>query len=223
MRGAIPLFVIALVASSIGYRLLPVHSFSASQSSPPAISRIDVGRPVERGAPGAADGVALGGAPALRREHRGALGEADGVLPEGATVFDGEYPGVADLDADLLGALRTAARDAAGRGVVFYVTSGWRSPQYQRRLLREAVTEYGSEEEAARWVGTPETSAHVSGEAVDIGSSAATDWLSAHGAEYGLCQVYANEPWHYELRIEATDHGCPAMYADPTNDPRMRP
>jgi hypothetical protein len=45
--------------------------------------------------------------------------------------------------------------------------------------------------------------------------------LSLHGAEYGLCQIYGNEPWHYELRPEAIDHGCPATYADPTQDPRM--
>ena len=49
----------------------------------------------------------------------------------------------------------------------------------------------------------------------------ATAWLSEHGAEYGLCQIYSNEPWHYELRPEAIDQGCPPMYADPTNDPRM--
>ena len=50
----------------------------------------------------------------------------------------------------------------------------------------------------------------------------ATAWLSEHGSEYGLCQIYGNEPWHYELRPEAIDHGCPPMYADPTHDPRMQ-
>jgi hypothetical protein len=88
-------------------------------------------------------------------------------------------------------------------------------------LLRQAVSKYGSEAAAARWVATPKTSAHVAGEAVDIRAGAATQWLSAHGAGYGLCQVYGNEPWHYELRPAAAGHGCPAMYADPTRDPRM--
>ena len=46
-------------------------------------------------------------------------------------------------------------------------------------------------------------------------------WLSRHGAEYGLCRIYRNEPWHYELRPEAIDDGCPSMYADPRHDPRM--
>ena len=158
----------------------------------------------------------------LRGEHGGALGEADGVVPEGATVFDDEIPGVGNLDPALLGALRQAATDAAADGVELFVDSGWRSAEYQNQLLREAVSEYGSEVEAARWVATAETSAHVSGDAVDISPDGATVWLSEHGAEYGLCQIYSNEPWHYELRPEAVDHGCPRMYADPTHDPRMQ-
>jgi zinc D-Ala-D-Ala carboxypeptidase len=131
-------------------------------------------------------------------------------------------PGVAKLDADLLGALRRAATDGADDGVQFYVDSGWRSPEYQERLLREAISKYGSEAEATRWVATPETSAHVKGNAVDIGPSGAAAWLAEHGAAYGLCQTYCNEPWHYELRPEAIAHGCPAMYDDPTHDPRMQ-
>jgi hypothetical protein len=143
-------------------------------------------------------------------------------VPDGTTVFDDEIPGVANLDPALLGALRRAATAAADDGVEFLVDSGWRSPEYQQHLLDEAVSKYGSEAEAARWVATPETSAHVSGEAIDLGPFAATAWLSAHGAEYGLCQIYDNEPWHFELRPEAGDHGCPPVYADPTHDPRMQ-
>jgi hypothetical protein len=157
-----------------------------------------------------------------RRDREGPLGEADGVVPDGASVFDDEIPAVANLDPDLLQALRRAATDAAKDGVEFQVNSGWRSPQYQEQLLREAVSKYGSEEEAARWVAAPNTSAHVSGDAVDIGQSDATAWLSKHGAEYRLCQIYRNEPWHYELSPEAIDHGCPPMHADPTHDPRMQ-
>jgi len=150
------------------------------------------------------------------------LGEADGAVPGRLTVFDDENPAVANLDPDLLGALRQAATDAAEDGVEIFVNSGWRSPEYQEQLLHEAVSKYGSEEDAARWVATADTSSHVSGDAVDIGPSDATAWLSKHGAEYRLCQVYSNEPWHYELRPEAIDDSCPSMYADPTHDPRMQ-
>ena len=162
------------------------------------------------------------GSTSSRSEHRGALGETDGAVPAGTTVFDDEIPGVAKLDPALLAALRRAATDAAADGVEFFVDSGWRSPEYQEQLLHEGVSKYGSEEEAARWVATPSTSAHVSGDAVDIGHHDAAAWLYEHGAEYGLCRIYANEPWHYELRPATVDHGCPPMYADPTEDPRMQ-
>jgi zinc D-Ala-D-Ala carboxypeptidase len=201
------LVVIAAIAADLGYQVL-------ASSSSTAASPIDGLRSEHRGLRSEHRG--------LRSEHRSALGEADSAVPDGTTVFDDEIPGVANLDPALLGALRQAATDAAGDGVEFFVDSGWRSPEYQEQLLHEAVSKYGSEEEAARWVATPKTSAHVSGDAVDIGPLDATAWLSEHGAEYGLCQIYSNEPWHYELRPEAIDHGCPPMYADPTQDPRMQ-
>jgi len=157
-----------------------------------------------------------------RSADRGALGEAGGAVPAGTTVFDDRVPGVANLDPALLGALRRAATDAADDGVELVVNSGWRSPAYEDQLRREAVEKYGSEAEAARWVATGTTSAHVTGEAVDVGPARTTSWLSAHGAAYGLCPTYRNEPWHYELRTAAIDHGCPPMYADPTHDPRMQ-
>ncbi|PSL56977.1 D-alanyl-D-alanine carboxypeptidase-like protein [Saccharothrix carnea] len=137
------------------------------------------------------------------------------------TVFDDAIPAVANLDPALLAALRRAATAAAGDGVEIFVNGGWRSPEYQEELFRQAVSRYGSEMAAARWVATPERSAHVSGDAVDIGPSQARAWLSEHGAAYGLCQIYRNEPWHYELRPEAVHHGRPPLYADPTHDPRM--
>jgi zinc D-Ala-D-Ala carboxypeptidase len=193
LRVAVLLVVIAAIIAVLG-DLLPASS--SSTAAPPSQVR--------------------------RSEHRGALGEAGGAVPARTTVFDDEIPGVANLDSDLLSALRQAAIDAADDGVEFVVDSGWRSPEYQEQLLREAVSKYGSQEEAARWVATPDKSLHVSGDAVDIGPSDATAWLSGHGVEYGLCQIYGNEPWHYELRPEAVADGCPPMYADPTHDPRMR-
>jgi hypothetical protein len=186
------LVILAAVVAAAGVR------WQAS-SSPTGGSPIDVPRSEQGGG---------------RSEHRGAPGRA--------AVIGDETPGIANLDPDLLGALRLAAADAAGDGVELVVESGWRSPEEQDRLFREAVSEYGSEEEAARWVATADTSAHVSGDAVDLGPPDATAWLAEHGAEYGLCQIYGNEPWHYELRRDAVGDGCPPMYADPTDDPRMQ-
>ncbi|MFF8646219.1 M15 family metallopeptidase [Streptomyces sp. NPDC015345] len=187
--------ITVVIASALGHQLPKSSSTSASLSASPHAS------------PG---------------EPRGAPDEADGVVPDGTTVFDDSVPAVAKLDPGLLKALRRAAKAAADDGVEFSVNSGWRSPAYQDRLLREAVAKYGSKDEAARWVATAATSPHVSGDAVDIGRSQATAWLSRHGADHGLCQIYENEPWHYELRSEAIGHGCPRIYADPTEDPRMQ-
>ena len=221
------LVVIAAIAPALGYQLLASSSLTAA---PP----IDILRSEHRRALGEPEGDLVLrseqlGAPGepdnaldLSSEHRVALSEADGAVPDGATVFDDDFPAVANLDPALLGPLRQAATDAAVDGVELLVNSGWRSPQYQNQLFGEAVSEYGSEEEAARWVATADTSPHVSGDAVDIGPSDATAWLSEHGAKYGLCQVYSNEPWHYELRPIAINDGCPPMYADPTHDPRMQ-
>ncbi|WP_284746735.1 M15 family metallopeptidase [Amycolatopsis sp. RTGN1] len=142
-----------------------------------------------------------------------------GAVPYPVRVFDDDTPAVANLDPALLDALRRAATDA---GIEFVVNGGWRSREYQAELFAAAVVKYGSAQEAARWVATPDTSAHVSGDAVDVGPAAARAWLSAHGARYGLCQIYRNEPWHFELRPSAVEHGCPPMYPDPTHDPRMR-
>jgi zinc D-Ala-D-Ala carboxypeptidase len=211
IRVAGLLVVIAAIAAALGDQL-PASSPSTDFTS------ATVPAPSTASAPSTA-------APATyvaQSKHRGALGEADGAVPGGTTVFDDEIPGVANLDRALLGALRQAASAAADDGVEFVVDSGWRSPEYQEHLLQEAVSKYGSEAEAARWVATPNTSAHVSGDAVDVGPLDAAAWLSEHGAAYGLCQVYGNEPWHYELRPEAIARGCPAMYADPTHDPRMQ-
>jgi zinc D-Ala-D-Ala carboxypeptidase len=193
------LAVAAIVGAVLGYQTVPAPS-SATTS---LLGTTDAGpaRPAHR--PGAAVTV------------------DDGAVPSGGTVFDGQIPAVANLDPDLLGALRRAATAAADDGVEFEVNSGWRSPAYQDQLLREAVAEYGSEEEAARWVATARTSLHVSGDAVDLGTDASV-WLSEHGAGYGLCRVYGNEPWHYELRPGAVAHGCPDPYADPTEDPRLQ-
>lgn len=196
------LVVAAGIAAAIGYQLSAASSSSATS---PDTTEPLAQRPH--------DGLDIDRHPAL---------QGTGRVHGGVTVFDDRTPAVANLDPALLGALRRAATDADGDGGELSINSGWRSAAYQEQLLRDAISEYGSEEEASRWVATPKTSAHVSGHAVDIGPPHAAAWLSEHGAAYGLCQIYANEPWHYELRPAAVDHGCPLMYADPTHDPRMQ-
>ncbi|GAA1543790.1 M15 family metallopeptidase [Actinomadura kijaniata] len=154
-----------------------------------------------------ADGPAsLADAPAPKGDGR--ISDARGISP-----FDTGHPAIRNLDQDLLRAVRKAADKARRQGVEMFVTSGWRSVEYQRSLQERAVARYGSREQAERFVLSPEKSAHVRGEAVDIGPTDADDWLIRNGAEFGLCQIYANEMWHFEL---ATRPGgeCPPPKPD---------
>ena len=80
-------------------------------------------------------------------------------------------------------------------------------------LWDEAVEEYGSELAAAQWVLPPGLSSHVTGRAVDVGPAEGAAWLAEHGSRWGLCQVYANEPWHFE-RVTRNKGQCPQMLTD---------
>jgi D-alanyl-D-alanine carboxypeptidase len=102
---------------------------------------------------------------------------------------------------------------AAAHGVELHVTSGWRSRAEQQQLFRAAVRTYGSPEAASHWVLPPDRSAHVRGEAVDVGPRAGATWLEQHGPQFGLCRRYDNEWWHFELSVPANRNTCPAREA----------
>ncbi|WP_229053835.1 M15 family metallopeptidase [Aeromicrobium sp. Leaf350] len=146
--------------------------------------------------------------------HAGSLsGDADGDLPdEGVSPTDTDVVGVSRLDPDLLDAVQRAAVDAAEDGIELRITSAWRSAAYQQQLLDEAIASYG-DREARRIVQTPDRSRHVTGDAVDVGPTDAAFWVLRHGSDYGLCQVYANEVWHYELLTEPGGT-CPPLQSD---------
>ncbi len=144
------------------------------------------------------------------------LGPQDGYIPTGDTVkLTDRVPAITRLVNPLKDALIRAAASAAERHVTFTFTNGWRSERYQQFLFDQAVIEYGSEEEASRWVKRGNQSKHVRGEAVDIATADAMDWLTRFGAEYGLCQIYSNEIWHYEYVADAaSSETCPPAIAD---------
>ena len=79
------------------------------------------------------------------------------------------------------------------------ISSGWRSKGFQQRLFDDAVRTYGNVDAAKEFVASPEVSKHVVGEAVDIAPVEADKWLIRNGPQFGLCQIYANEIWHFEL------------------------
>ncbi|EHB54983.1 peptidase M15B and M15C DD-carboxypeptidase VanY/endolysin [Mycolicibacterium rhodesiae JS60] len=141
-----------------------------------------------------------------------AVTAGDGSLADGQilTPFDVQNPAVGRLDPQLLTAIQQAAVAASADGITMTITSGWRSPEFQQRLLDSAIAQYGSFAAARQYVQTPEASKHVIGEAVDVGGVGADQWLMANGARFGLCRIYANELWHFELAADAAGN-CPPL------------
>ncbi|MCV7010130.1 M15 family metallopeptidase [Mycobacterium gordonae] len=137
---------------------------------------------------------------------------AGGWVPDGQelSTFDLADPAVNRLTPALLQAIQRAAGGAKADGITLGLTSGWRSPEFQQQLFNDAVARYGSAAIASEYVASPETSKHVIGRAVDVGPTDADTWLIRNGSAYGLCQIYANEIWHFEL---ASDYGgaCPPL------------
>ena len=127
--------------------------------------------------------------------------------------WDVGNPAVGNLQPALLIAVQQAASAAAADGVTMTITSGWRSPEFQQQLLDDAVATYGSMAAARQYVQTPQRSRHVLGQAVDIGGTGADQWLITNGARFGLCQIYANERWHFELATDAAGN-CPPILPD---------
>lgn len=138
------------------------------------------------------------------------LGPMPSASADAASPFDVSDPAVGRLDPALLAAVQHATTAAAAEGIPMTITSGWRSPEFQQQLLDDAIQTYGSYNAARQYVQTPQQSKHVSGQAVDIGGQSADKWLIANGGRFGLCQIYANELWHFELAADA--HGdCPPL------------
>lgn len=147
----------------------------------------------------------------------GAIDTFGGWLPDGVTLspFDVANPIVGLLDPALLSAVQDATRKAAAENVDIRINSGWRSRGFQQRLFDDGVRSYGSVDAARQFVASPDTSKHVEGKAVDIAPVEADKWLIANGRQFGLCQIYANEIWHFELATD--DQGrCPPLKPNAT-------
>jgi D-alanyl-D-alanine carboxypeptidase len=142
----------------------------------------------------------------------GAVDTTGGSIPDGQMVspFDVNNPVVGFLDPLLLKAIQDATRAAAADGVDVMLTSGWRSTGFQERLFDEAVTIYGSVDVAGQFVASPTASRHVVGKAVDVGPVTADEWMILNGPRFGLCQIYANEIWHFELAADSQGN-CPPL------------
>lgn len=202
--------LVILVAALVGVVVLVVAVVLV-----PRLTSIGLAAPLATGASAVHGDPPRTGDPASTGDpaQTGDPDQSDGVVPSGSPIEPtDDVPAISRLDPALRSAVQRAAVAARADGVHVLVTSGWRSHRYQQRLLDDAVREHG-EAEARRLVQTPSGSRHTSGEAVDIGFTDADDWVNRHGSAYGLCQVYANEMWHFELRTTPGGE-CPAMRSD---------
>ncbi len=135
-----------------------------------------------------------------------------GWIPDGHPLspFDASNPAIANLDPALLTAIQNAANAAKAQGVDLRINSGWRSKGFQQRLFDDAVRTYGSVDVARQFVASPDVSKHVVGQAVDVAPVDADQWLIRNGVQFGLCQIYANELWHFELAVDPQGN-CPPL------------
>lgn len=121
--------------------------------------------------------------------------------------------GTGGLNPALALAYTLAETEAHNVGVPLSITSGYRTYEEQEQLWINGINTYGGPDNARRWVLPPNESSHVAGDAIDVGPISGAQWLQANGNRWGLCRMYENEWWHFEL---ATVPGgvCPAMLPD---------
>lgn len=142
----------------------------------------------------------------------------DGILIVNKTyALPPDYnPGV---DPDAQAAFDKMQSEAAAEGLNIYISSGFRSYDYQAGLY-ERYVERSGKAEADRYSARPGHSEHQTGLAFDLNTiditfadTAEYDWLKVHCAEYGFIIRYPEngesvtgymyEPWH--IRYLGTD------------------
>ena len=135
-----------------------------------------------------------------------------GWLPDGVTLspFDESNPVLAQLDPLLLKAVQDAAAQCRRRRYQDEDHVGLAHKGFQQRLFDMGVVQYGGVDAARQFVASPEASKHVVGEAVDIAPVDADKWLIRNGSRFGLCQIFANEIWHFELAVDEQGR-CPPL------------
>ncbi|WP_406229759.1 M15 family metallopeptidase [Nocardia sp. NBC_01009] len=135
------------------------------------------------------------------------------ATPVDERVATGSASGTEGLEPKLALAYSLAHDQAEAEGVELSITSGYRTPEQQEELWLNGLQTYGSPDEARRWVLPPSESTHVSGQAIDVGPRGGAQWLEVNGSRWGLCRIYENEWWHFELAA-LPGLACPPLRAD---------
>ena len=152
---------------------------------------------------------------------------ADGTRPEFT-----EAKVLVDVGPNLVGRMQRLTPEAArgwqdmvaaatADGVRLLIVSGYRSIDYQARLIRKKINAGQSVADILTVNAAPGHSEHHSGRAIDIatpGSRPLTEefedteafaWLTGHAADFGFAMTYPRhnpggfvfEPWHWALHV----------------------
>ncbi|UCD16827.1 MAG: M15 family metallopeptidase [Candidatus Zixiibacteriota bacterium] len=113
---------------------------------------------------------------------------------------------------DTKAALVKMAERARRDSIDLIAKSGFRSPSYQKTIIKRRLAKGATFEEITRLVAPPGYSEHHTGRAVDLvtsaGSFAESDvyrWLKTHAAEFNFIESFPDdsagdrhwEPWHW--------------------------
>lgn len=146
------------------------------------------------------------GAPTYQIE--GVVGPDGGPACSADERYVDEDPG--GLRDDVLDAFRKLRAEAGRRNVVLCLQDGKRSTRQQQAQYDEYVKEFGSEEQARKYVLPPHLSNHVKGFAIDVQPQSSAAWVERSAGAYGWCRRYENEPWHFEYD-PSYPRGCPPL------------
>ena len=150
----------------------------------------------------------------------------DGSRP----VFD-EATDLVEVGPNLVGRMQSLAPEAASRwiemqagaaddGILLLIVSGYRSIDYQARLIRKKINAGQSVSEILAVNAAPGHSEHHTGRAIDIATpgsrplteefegSGAFRWLQENAGAFGFAMSYPRnnpagfiyEPWHWALK-----------------------
>ncbi len=121
------------------------------------------------------------------------------------------------LTADRWSSMQT---DAMNDGIQLLLVSGFRSVDYQARLIRKKINAGQAIDQILSVNAAPGFSEHHTGQAIDIATpgsrplteefeqTAAFDWLTKNAKNYGFSMTYPRnnpwgfiyEPWHWSLK-----------------------
>ena len=166
----------------------------------------------------------------MLRELHAELGIPEDYGLDGSRPVFGEATDLVEVGPNLVGRMQSLEREAAARwiemqagaaadGVLLLIVSGYRSIDYQARLIRKKLNAGQSVSEILAVNAAPGHSEHHTGRAVDIATpgsrplteefenSGAFRWLQGNAGTYGFSMSYPRnnpagfiyEPWHWAL------------------------